>query len=69
MFSLSFGGLWRITWIILLVQLINGAITYFVWLSYGNSAPFGAIVGLWIFFTILIIAIDAALEKAADKKD
>jgi hypothetical protein len=61
--SLQF--LWRMIRLVLVIQVFNAVIDYFTWVTYGYSVPSGTIATLTVFYTILVLAIKAAIERDA----
>jgi hypothetical protein len=49
--------------LILALQAVNGVIAGLTWLIYDSFAKVGAIAGLFVFFTLLVVAVKVAGEK------
>lgn len=61
--KLSFQNTWQLIKIIMLIQVSNLVINYFVWLVYGDLVEGWTIVALSIGYTVLILAIKQAQEN------
>jgi hypothetical protein len=68
MHNFSFQNIWRIIKIIALIQVLNIAIGYFVWLAYGYLVSGWTIAILSVGYTSLILAIKKAQEGAANSE-
>ena len=66
MLKLSFQNIWRLVKIIVLIQVFNVAMGYFVWLAYGYLVQGWTIATLSVGYTVLILAIKKAQESAAN---
>jgi hypothetical protein len=63
--QLCFQNIWRLVKIIALIQVLNIAIGYSMWLAYGCIVSVWTIATLSIGYTFLILAIKKAQESAA----
>jgi hypothetical protein len=63
--NISFHGLWKVIKIIMLIQVINIIIDYFIWVSYDYLISGWTIATLTVFFTVMILAIKVAQEREA----
>ena len=64
--QLSFQNIWRLIKIIALIQVFNVAMGFFVWLAYGYLVSGWTIAALSVGYTVLILAIKKAQERAAN---
>jgi hypothetical protein len=62
MFSLR--NIWQLAKIIALIQVFNGIIGFFAWVSYGYAVSMETIVLLSVGYTLLILVIKKAQENA-----
>ncbi len=63
--NIPFQSLWKIIKIVLLIQIINAVMDYFMWIAYGYLIPSWTIATMLVFYTIMILAIKVAQEKEA----
>ena len=66
--KISFQSLWKIIRIVLVIQIFNAVMDYFMWISYGYLIPSWTIATLNVFYTVLIFAIKIAQEKETTPK-
>jgi len=64
----KFQALWKIIKIVLVVQIINAAMDYYVWVAYGFLVPSWAIATVNLFNTLLVLAVKTAQEKEMTAK-
>lgn len=64
--QIPFQSLWKVIKPILVVQIFNAAMDYFMWAVYDYSVPSWTIATLTVFYIVLILAIKTAMEKEAN---
>jgi len=65
MSNLLLQGLWKIIKVVLMIQVFNAVLAYFMLLAYGSLITSWTIAALSIFSTITIFLIKTAQEKEA----
>jgi hypothetical protein len=63
--KILFQSLWKVIKIILVIQIFNAVTDYFMWLTYGFLIPIWTFATMTVFYTLLILAVKVAIEKAA----
>ena len=63
--KIPFQSLWKVIKILMVIQISNAIMDYFMWLSYGYLIPSWTIAAMTVFYTLLVFAVKVAIEKAA----
>ena len=63
LFKFSYQGYLKEVKLILALQAVNCGIAGLTWLVYDSVAKVAAIGGLFVFFTLLVLAMKAAAER------
>ncbi len=62
-FKISLQALWKIVKLVLMIQVFNFIVDYFVWVSYDYAISVWTIAALNVFYTVIVFAVKIAVEK------
>jgi len=63
--KIPFQSIWKLIKIIMIIQVFNATMAYFMWVAYGHVIPSWTIAALSVFYTLMILATKVAQEKEA----
>lgn len=63
--QVSSHSLWKIVKFVLVVQVFNAVVDFFMWVAYDYSVSSWTIATLTVFYTVLLLAIKVAVEREA----
>jgi hypothetical protein len=63
--QISHQALWKFVRFVLVIQVFNVTMDYFMWVAYDYSVSSWTIAMLTVFYTILFLAIKVAVEREA----
>ena len=63
--KIPFQSIWKLIKIIMIIQVFNATMAYFMWVAYGYVIPSWTIAALSVFYTLMILAIKVAQEREA----